>query len=355
MKKTLSALCVVLTLVLASSLIAQAASLLPGGDEFNGTQEFILPSETEICDNEDWQDENFAIPVTPAVPENPAEPHTTVSSDKVAAADGTAVLSAVDAAPQQSELNTNTLKIAFGGVVSKTVIPILVNGVTYVPFRAFCLETVPGAEISWDPETNTALCNAPSLDIEVPYGETYIIANGRVIFRHDANIAISCTMYVPVRSLAKAIGAKVEWRPNEMCVNLELTGKPITPASQFYNQNDLLWLARIINAESKYEPLLGKIAVGDVILNRVAHPDFPDTIYDVIFDDRYAIQFHPVTSPIIYNTPSEESIIAAKACLEGFSVSKSILYFMNPRLAVSNWISRNRSFVMTIGNHSFYA
>ena len=67
------------------------------------------------------------------------------------------------------------------------------------------------------------------------------------------------------------------------------------------------------------EPLLGKNRGRRRYFKPRCPSRFPDTIYDVIFDDRYAIQFHPVTSPIICNTPSEESIIAAKACLEGFS------------------------------------
>lgn len=339
MKKTLSAVCVVLTIALAFGIIAQAAPLLPDQDE-------IINLLLSGADETQVADEEYSVPVMcPAEPDSPADGEAPVAE----AQQGSAIQT------PEPEQGQNNLKIAFNGVVIKSVVPILIDGVTYVPFRAFCLETVPGAQITWDPAKNLAYCKAPSLEIEVPYGETYIIANGRVIFRHDPNISIDNKMYVPVRSLAKAIGANVEWRASEMCVNLELTGKPITPASQFYNQNDLLWLARIINAESKYEPLLGKIAVGDVILNRVAHPDFPNSIYEVIFDNRYAVQFYPVTSPIIYNTPSEESIIAAKACLEGFSVSKSILYFMNPRLAKSNWIVRNCTYVMTIGNHDFYA
>jgi N-acetylmuramoyl-L-alanine amidase len=352
MKKILSAICIVLTLTFVSGVCVQAAPLLPGENEINGAQtEIILPDPNEISD-EGGQYEEPAAPIILAEPETPAATQTPVATETTtttpapAASEDAQVLGATDG---------KTLKIAFNGNVNRKLIPILINGVTYVPFRIFCMEAVPGAVISWNSENKTAYCDSQALDIEVPFDKTYIIANGRVLFRYDKNIAINETIYVPVRSLATAIGAYVEWNASEKLVNLVLTGKPITPASQYYNQNDLLWLARIINAESQSEPLIGKIAVGDVILNRVAHPDFPDTVYDVVFDNRYAIQFHPVTSPVIYNTPSEESIIAAKACLEGFSVSKTILYFMNPRIAVSNWIARNRSFVMAIGNHSFYA
>lgn len=353
MKKILSAICIVLTLTLVSAVCVQAAPLLPGENEINGTQtQVVLPDQNEISD-EGGQEP--AAPAIPAVPQTPAETQTPVATEDTSTEDIPAAPAETDNGQVLGATDGKTLKIALNGKVSSAIIPILIGDVTYVPFRIFCLETIPGAVISWNAETKTAYCDSQSLDIEVPFGKSYIIANGRVLFRYDNNIAINETLYVPVRSLATAVGAIVEWNKDQKLVNLVLTGKPITPAAQYYNQNDLLWLARIINAESQSEPLIGKIAVGDVVLNRVAHPDFPDTVYDVIFDDRYSIQFYPVTSPVIYNSPSEESIIAAKACLEGFSVSKNILYFMNPRIAVSNWIARNRSFVMAIGNHSFYA
>ena len=98
----------------------------------------------------------------------------------------------------------------------------------------------------------------------------------------------------------------------------------------------------------------GKIAVGNVILNRVRSKDYPNTIYGVIFDRRYGVQFSPVSNGTIYNTPSNESIIAAKICLEGYSVSTEILYFVNPKVAPNSWASKNRPYFDTIGNHAFY-
>ena len=114
------------------------------------------------------------------------------------------------------------------------------------------------------------------------------------------------------------------------------------------------WLSRIIHAESGAEPFDGKIAVGNVVLNRVESKQYPNTIYGVIFDRRYGTQFSPVSYGTIYNTPSAESIIAAKICLEGYTLSEDILFFMNPRLATTNWIAQNRPYAFTIGRHDFY-
>jgi N-acetylmuramoyl-L-alanine amidase len=74
----------------------------------------------------------------------------------------------------------------------------------------------------------------------------------------------------------------------------------------------------------------------------------------VIFDKKYGVQFSPVANGTIYNTPTEESIIAAKICLEGYSLSNDILYFVNPKLAPNSWMANNRPYAFTIGNHAFF-
>ena len=118
--------------------------------------------------------------------------------------------------------------------------------------------------------------------------------------------------------------------------------------------DELYWLSRIINAESGTQPMLGKIAVGNVVLNRVRSDDFPDTIYGVIFDRRFGVQFSPTENGTIYNEPSDEAVEAARLCLEGYSLSDEICYFFNPAIAESTWISENRPWIMTVGDHAFY-
>jgi N-acetylmuramoyl-L-alanine amidase len=125
-------------------------------------------------------------------------------------------------------------------------------------------------------------------------------------------------------------------------------------AEQFYAEDAVYWLSRIISAEARGEDLRGKIAVGNVVLNRVRSTQFPNTIYGVIFDKKYGTQFAPTANGTIYNTPTADSIIAAKMCLEGYSLSSEILYFVNPQKAPNSWISKTRSHVFTVGNHAFY-
>ena len=128
----------------------------------------------------------------------------------------------------------------------------------------------------------------------------------------------------------------------------------ISELKEDYTSDELYWLSRIISAESRGEPLEGKIAVGNVVLNRVKSSEFPDTIKEVIFDDRWGGQFEPVRNGTIYQTPTDESILAAKLCLNGANVIGDSLYFLAPALAQNFWIVENREYIATIGCHDFY-
>ena len=110
----------------------------------------------------------------------------------------------------------------------------------------------------------------------------------------------------------------------------------------------------LISAEAKGEPLAGQIAVGNVVLNRVRSSSFPNTVKEVVFDKKYGVQFSPVSNGTIYQTPVSSAVIAAKACLEGYSLSSRALYFFNPSLTSATWISTTCPYIMTIGNHKFY-
>lgn len=121
-----------------------------------------------------------------------------------------------------------------------------------------------------------------------------------------------------------------------------------------HNETDLYWLSRIIHAEAKGESYKGKVAVGNTILNRVKSTEFPNTVKGVVFDKKYAIQYTPVANGTIYNTPSTESINAAKDALNGVNYVGKCLYFYNPVTAPNAWARKNRPYHSTIGNHNFH-
>ena len=126
-------------------------------------------------------------------------------------------------------------------------------------------------------------------------------------------------------------------------------------AEDVYDADVLYWLSRIISAESRGESLIGQIAVGNVVLNRTRSTDFPNTVYDVIFDTKFGVQFTPILNGTIYDPPCESSVIAAKICLEGYSISDKIVYFLNEAISSNMWVTNNRPYVMTLGNHAFYS
>ncbi|MFU0800520.1 MAG: N-acetylmuramoyl-L-alanine amidase [Xylanivirga thermophila] len=126
-------------------------------------------------------------------------------------------------------------------------------------------------------------------------------------------------------------------------------------ASTDRSSPDIYWLSRIIHAEACGESYVGKVAVGNVILNRVKSSAFPNTIYNVVFEYYGGIpQFSPVADGSIYNTPNSESIRAAQDAYNGSRPVGDALYFFNPAKAEGKWIVNNKTYVAKIGQHAFY-
>lgn len=116
-----------------------------------------------------------------------------------------------------------------------------------------------------------------------------------------------------------------------------------------FSQTDYNLLARLISAEARGESYSGQVAVGAVVLNRVEHPSFPDSISGVIYQNGafsclYDGQF---------NQPVAESAYrAAQDALNGWDPSGGAIYYYNPRTATNKWI-RSRPIIATIGKHVF--
>lgn len=109
------------------------------------------------------------------------------------------------------------------------------------------------------------------------------------------------------------------------------------------------WLARVTYGESRGEPFKGEVAVAAVVINRVKHPFFPNTIESVIFQPW---QFSPVQDGQIWLEPEEHAYTAAKAALKGWDPSLGAIYFYNPGKSTSSWIFY-RNVIVKIGDHYF--
>ena len=229
----------------------------------------------------------------------------------------------------------------------------IIDSVTYVPLRSFS-DLLSAQSISWDQSTQTATVKKYNMVAKISQNSKYIEASGRYFYLDNEVKNIDNRLFIPIRIASKLFCVDVEWNAKSRTVVLKTTTELFKTADEFYDSGELYWLSRIISAESAGEPLRGKIAVGNVVINRKNHKSYPNTIYGVIFDRKNGTQFSPVSFGTIYNSPSSESIVAAKICLEGYSISDSILFFMNPKIATNNWISQNRPFAFKIGNHYFY-
>ena len=266
---------------------------------------------------------------------------------------GYAATVSIAASPLPLPAGSVTTRVYLDGVEILPGECALIKSVTYVPLRKFS-NLFDECDISWNSATNTATVKTESLTLYAQTGAYYITANGRYFYTVERVLNLGGTLYVPIRPLTRAFNATLEWNAEARAAEvISPVGTPaVEPAN--YDADDVYWLSRIISAESQGEPFLGQIAVGNVVLNRVESKQYPDTVYGVIFDRKYGTQFTPAASGTIYQKPSASSVIAAKICLEGYTLSDTILFFYNPKIATTNWIDRARPYAFTIGNHKFY-
>lgn len=117
------------------------------------------------------------------------------------------------------------------------------------------------------------------------------------------------------------------------------------------SESDNQLLARAVNGEARGEPYEGQVAVAAVILNRVKHSSFPNTIAGVIYQPG---AFTAVSDGQI-NVPIDPNSTVYKACkdaLNGWDPSGGAIYYFNPNTATSSWIW-SRPLIKVIGKHRF--
>ncbi len=113
--------------------------------------------------------------------------------------------------------------------------------------------------------------------------------------------------------------------------------------------NDINLLARLISAESRGEPYVGQVAVGAVVLNRMEHPSFPNSMSGVIYQNG---AFTCLDDGEFYKPVVDSAYRAAKDALNGWDPSGGAIYYFNPHTATSAWIW-SRPLLLEIGKHRF--
>lgn len=120
-------------------------------------------------------------------------------------------------------------------------------------------------------------------------------------------------------------------------------------SSGAYSSNDIYLLAKVIAAEARGEPYTGQVAVGAVVLNRVEHSSFPDTISGVIYQSG---AFSCVTDSNWNVAPTDTAKKAAQDAINGWDPSGGAIYYYNPA-KTSNKFMLSRPVIVVIGNHRF--
>lgn len=116
-----------------------------------------------------------------------------------------------------------------------------------------------------------------------------------------------------------------------------------------FSSNDIKLLSQAVYSEARGEPYEGQVAIAAVILNRLNHPTFPNTIAGVIFEP---LAFTAVADGQFYMAPNETAKKAVFDAINGWDPSESAVYYFNPDTATSPWIW-GRPQIKRIGKHIF--
>lgn len=120
-------------------------------------------------------------------------------------------------------------------------------------------------------------------------------------------------------------------------------------SAELWQETELALLARLVSGEARGEPYVGQVAVAAVVLNRVRHDAFPDTISGVIFQ---AGAFDAVWDGQFDQTPTDSARRAARDAMNGWDPTGGCVYYYNPVTATNPWIW-TRQVQLTIGEHAF--
>lgn len=130
---------------------------------------------------------------------------------------------------------------------------------------------------------------------------------------------------------------------------LGITLRSGTVSSSVYREKEVELLSRLVNGEARGEPYIGQVAVAAVVLNRVRHDAFPNTISGVIFQTG---AFDAVWDGQFDLEPTSSCTRAARDALNGWDPTGGCIYYYNPVTATNPWI-RTRVVQLSIGKHAF--
>ncbi len=287
---------------------------------------------------------SLSAPIISAVSSLPQAP--IVASGEVAQV-ASEIVETAERFQLQGQVTYNTVRVD-GEPMTADPMVTDVDGETYVAMRSVAQALDSDVEAIWDGQ-QAKVVHWGVVDLIAVPGQCYVTANDRYLYVPNGVQTADGAVLIPLETLCKVFDATCTAN-DDGTFDLTRGSGALASAEAFYDADDLYWLSHIINAESGNQPLSGKMAVGNVVLNRVADSRFPDTVKGVVFQKN---QFSPVKNGTINLTPNAESVLAAKLCLDGGEALENVLWFNVKGLR--SWASRNRTAVATIAGHTFFA
>ena len=195
----------------------------------------------------------------------------------------------------------------------------VLDDAVWLPADAFAEMLGHESDTVTDGDTETVTDDGA--DITATYGAMYYTANGRCFYAPDGVYALDGEVVLPLADLEKIFGVTAAFSADHTSLRVDASEQALLESGEsYYGARDVYWLSHIINAEAGNQPMDGQIAVGNVVLNRVADERFPNSVKEVVFDRRGGVaQFSPTADGRISLTPDEDAELAAKLAFEGYA------------------------------------
>ncbi len=208
---------------------------------------------------------------------------------------------------------------------------------TLLPLRELC-ESMGISDIKYDADYKMIFINTDEKTLFMAIDMEFYQLNGQILNLDVPPILVEDTTYVPVRFVAEAFDFDVAWDGETRTVILTKKGYEVPEKftvkpepKPTYSEEDLYWLSKIVTVEARGMSPEGKLAIANVIYNRVKSEVYPNTVHDVIFQvDSGYVQFPPAhMAGFMEMEASEGAKTAALEALSGNNNIEDCLFFNN--------------------------
>ena len=135
---------------------------------------------------------------------------------------------------------------------------------------------------------------------------------------------------------------------------IDLLHRESEPAGMQLDDGEVNILLQIAAAEADTQGVTGQALVMRVVLNRMEIEEFPDSIYEIVYQCSDGVyQFLPVKDGTLWNAKTNSATYEAlEMVLSGWDESHGATYFCSPE--ASEWHDRDLQPLFQYGCHKFY-